>query len=74
MGPDNPNFSGRGWTKTIIELVLTIHVEEWYLRCNSLTSPANIKDGNMSFEKRSLLLTIKIFYEKIGSLLVSKRK
>ena len=28
----------------------------------------------MSSEKRSLLLTIKLFYEKIGSLSVSKRK
>ena len=25
---DNPNFTGRGWTKQIIDLVLTIHVEE----------------------------------------------
>ena len=26
--PDNPNFIGRGWTKQIVALVLTIHVEE----------------------------------------------
>ena len=71
--PDNPNFTGRGWTKQIIALVLTMHVEEWYLRCDSLTSPANIDDKKMSPEKHPLLLTIKLFYEKIGSLPVSKR-
>ena len=72
--PDNPNFTRRGWTKQIIALLLTIHVEEWYFRCERLTSPDNTDDEKMSPEKRSLLLTIKLFYEKIESLPASKRK
>ena len=71
--PDNPNFTGRGWTKQIIVLVLTIHVEEWYLRCDSLTSLENIDDEKLSPEKRYLLLTIKLFNEKTGNLSVSKQ-
>ena len=35
--PDNPNFTRRGLTKQIIALVLTINVEEWYMRYKSLT-------------------------------------
>ena len=72
--PDNPNFTGRGWTKQIIALVLTIHVEEWYLHCHILTSPENIDDEKLSPDERSLLLTNKLFYEKIGTLPVSKQK
>ena len=70
---DNPNFTGRRLTKNIIALVLTIHVEEWHLRCHSLTSPENPDDDKLSPEKISLLLTIKLFYEKIGSLPVSNK-
>jgi len=72
--PDNPNFTGKGWTKQMIALTLNIHVEEWYLRCQNLTSPDNIDDDRFSPEKRSLLLTIQLFCEKIGSLPASKQK
>ena len=72
--PDNPNFTGKGWTKQMIALMLTIHVEEWYLRCQNLTSPDNIDDDRFSPEKRSLRLTIQLFCEKIGSLPASKQK
>ena len=37
--PDNPNFTGKGWTKQMIALMLTNHVEEGRLRCHNLTSP-----------------------------------
>ena len=71
---DNPIFTGRRWSKQIIELVLTIHADEWYLRYGTFISPENIDDENMSHEMRSLFLTIKLFYEKIGSLPFSKQK
>jgi len=66
--PDNPNSTERGWIKQTIELVLTIHGEEWYFRCDSLTSSEKIDDEKMPAEKYSFLLTIKLFYENIGSL------
>ena len=49
--PDNPNFTGRGWTKQMIALVFIIHVEEWYLRCHSLISPVNMDEEKLSPEK-----------------------
>ena len=72
--PDNPNFTEKGWIKQMIALMLIIHIEEWYLRFHILTSSENIDDDRLSPEKRSLLLTIQLFCEKIGSLSVSKQK
>ena len=70
--------SGGGWIitdKKEGEILSEFNPDFWDItRCDSLTPPENINDENMSSEKRSLLLTIKLFYEKIGSLSVSKRK
>ena len=71
--PDNPNFTGKDWIKQMIALMITIHVEEWYLRCHNLTS-TDADDNRFSPEKRSLFLTIKLFCEKIGSLPLSLQK
>ena len=60
--------------KKIIALLLNIHVDEWYLILDSLTTPMNIDDEMKSPKKRSLLLTIIYVYERIDILPFSKRK
>ena len=68
-------FTGIGWSKKIIGLMIDIHVEEWYLCCNIFTNGEKIEvDEKMfSLRKKSFLITIKYFHSKIESLSVNKR-
>ena len=63
-------FTGIGWTKTLIEFMITTHINEWYLRCqlNSKPSAINHNDKMISFEKEALLITIQHLHEKSENL------
>ena len=72
---DTSSFTGRGWSKIIIEFILELHLEEWYFRCTSIESTlVNFGDQKTSLEKRSLLITIQYFYSKIENLHVEQKK
>ena len=68
-------FTGIGWTKTIIELMITIHINEWYLQCqlNSKPNTINHNDKIISFEKEALLITIQHLH-KTSENLTRQRK
>ena len=69
------SFTGRGWSERIIEFILELHLEEWYLRCASIESTlVNFRDQTISLEKRSLIITIQYFYSKIEHLPTEQRK
>ena len=59
-------FTGIGWTKQLIQFTLSTHIDEWYHRCDSSSTPNQISFQNtiMSLEKRSLIITIQLFYSK----------
>ena len=51
--------NGKKWTKHIIELLINIHLEEFYHHCHRMTSSNGTAKGSMmSPERKSLLLTI----------------
>ena len=68
-------FTGIGWTKQIINFVLSTHIDEWYHRCDSNSNPNQISFQNtfMSLEKRSLLITIDFFNSKAEILPVDQK-
>ena len=68
-------FTGIGWTKTIIELMITIHINAWYLQCqlNSKPNTINHNDKIISFEKEALLITIQHLH-KTSENLTRQRK
>ena len=63
-------FTRIGWTKTILELMIIIHINEWYLRyqLNSKPNAINHNDKMISFEKEVLLITIQCLHEKLENL------
>ena len=64
------SFTGMGWSRTLIEFLITLHLEEWYNRCTSNVDQKTIhfKDNVISMEKRVLLFTVEHLYEKATSL------
>ena len=72
---DTSSFTGRGWSKRLIEFILELHLEEWYFRCASIESTlVNFGDQIISLEKRSLIITIQYFYSKMKNLPAEQRK
>ena len=69
-------FTGIGWTKVVVKLMLETHVYEWKYRCELNFQPKSIIHDNqhMSFKKRSLLITVDHFLSKIESLPLPKQK
>ena len=63
-------FTGIRWTKTMIEFMITTHINEWYLRCQLNSKPSAINHNNkmISFEKEALLITIQHLHEKSENL------
>ena len=59
-------FTGIGWTKQLIQFTLSTHIDEWYHRCDSNSTPNQISFQNtiMSLEKSSLLITVQFFCSK----------
>ena len=59
-------FTGIGWIKQIVNLVLSTHIDEWYHRCESNSNLNQISFQNtlMSIEKKSMLITIEFVYSK----------
>ena len=55
-----------GWTKQIINFTLSTHINEWYHRYDFNSNPNQISFKNTfrSLDKRSLLITIEIFYSR----------
>ena len=54
------SFTGRSWSTRIIEFILELHIEEWYLRRMSIKSfLVNFGDKIISLGKRSLIMTIR---------------
>ena len=54
----------------MIELMITIHINEWYLRCqlNSKPDAINHNDKMIFFEKEALLIAIQRLHEKSKNL------
>ena len=76
-------FTGTGWTKHVIQFTLSSHIDEWYHRCESNSTPnwISFKNTFMSLEKILLLITIDFFIpepifcllnRKFGSVLRSR--
>ena len=59
-------FTGIGWTKQLIQFTLSTHIDGWYHRCDSNSTPNQISFQNtiISLEKRSLLITVQFFCSK----------
>ena len=65
-------FTGTGWAKTIIKLMLETNVTKWKHRCNLHFQAKNSHHNNefVSFRKRALLIIVDHVSTKTESLTV----
>ena len=49
-------FTGNGWMKQLIEFILSIHVEEWYLWCQIITEPKKSSSTIILSTSKDILL------------------
>ena len=59
-------FTGIGWTKQLIQFTLSTHIDEWYHRCESNSTPNQItfKNTFMSLERKWILITTGFSYSR----------